>query len=60
MRPVHPAIELVKRTMRVWDGEHSAALDRAVLIVRNLVEAGYVPGKIDNGIPISNEQADSK
>jgi hypothetical protein len=43
---IHPAVEIVRRSVRLWDKDKERADMRAHLIVCRLIDAGFIEGEL--------------
>lgn len=46
MSIIHPAVEIVKQSIRLWDDDPQRAAMRAHLIVTRLIDEGYIEGVV--------------
>ena len=57
VRRLHPAAEVVARTLCLWESDRRTSGDRALLIVQRLIEQGYLAGSMDRGFPQAPDNA---
>lgn len=51
---LHPAVLVAARIEGMWSGGEQQALDRGIVLVRALIEAGFIVGAVGNdGVPAS-------
>jgi hypothetical protein len=48
MGTIHPIVRLIAETSHLWETDKARAFNRAMLIARRLIAAGYVAGIDDN------------